>query len=155
MTDNAVFNAIESQWTSARPSRVALDRLVAAVMRRVRLHFVRLLFPRARFGTRCDIRRSFELRMGAAARVEFGEGCVLDNDMIVECAGTLRVGARTIFGHHCTLAARDSVTIGEDCLIAELVSHRISNSFLITFIFLSINSNSGIYAIMNIWILFL
>ena len=34
------------------------------------------------------------------------------------------MGARTIFGHHCTLAALDSLRIGEDCLLAEMVSIR-------------------------------
>lgn len=100
------------------------DRLVAALMRRVRLLFIRLRFPRAQIGSRCDIRRRLALCMGTSAVVEFGRRCVLDHDMIVECTGTLRVGEGTIFGHHCTLAARDSVTIGVDCLIAELVSIR-------------------------------
>ena len=85
---------------------------------------MRLRYPRARFGARCDIRRRFEMRMEVFARVEFGEHCVLDSDMTVECMGALRIGARTIFGHHCTLAAREAVTIGEDCLIAEMVSIR-------------------------------
>ena len=49
---------------------------------------------------------------------------MVDHDMTVECTGTLRVGEGTIFGHHCTMAARDSVTIGIDCLIAEMVSVR-------------------------------
>jgi acetyltransferase-like isoleucine patch superfamily enzyme len=38
--------------------------------------------------------------------------------------GKLHIGHRTIFGHHCTLAARDSLIIGDDCLIAEMVSIR-------------------------------
>ncbi|MCC6484204.1 MAG: acyltransferase [Armatimonadetes bacterium] len=44
--------------------------------------------------------------------------------MTIECYGSLDIGPRTIFGHHCTLAVRESLIIGEDCLIAELVSIR-------------------------------
>ena len=42
----------------------------------------------------------------------------------IECRGRLEIGDRTIFGHHCTLAASECVSIGEDCLIAEMVSIR-------------------------------
>lgn len=62
--------------------------------------------------------------MGEDATVIFGSRCVLDRDMTVECSGSLEVGSGTIFGHHCTLAARESVVIGNDCLIAEMVSIR-------------------------------
>jgi acetyltransferase-like isoleucine patch superfamily enzyme len=99
-------------------------RVGPALSRRWRLIVARRRFSRARFGARCDIRRGLHLRMGNRARIEFGPECVLDRDMTVECEGTLRVGARTIFGHHCTLAASESVIIGEDCLIAEMVSIR-------------------------------
>ena len=51
----------------------------------------------------------------------------MDNDLTIECSGTLRIGDRTIFGHHCTLAALESIVIGEDCLIAEMVSIRDHN----------------------------
>jgi acetyltransferase-like isoleucine patch superfamily enzyme len=81
-------------------------------------------FPSARFGNRCDIRSGFNLLMSPGARLEVGTHCVLDRDMTIECTGALRIGHRTIFGHHCTLAARDSLTIGDDCLIAEMVSIR-------------------------------
>ena len=62
--------------------------------------------------------------MGSAANIRFGECCVLDRNMVVECEGTLYVGDRVIFGHHCTLAAQESVVIGADTLIAEMVSIR-------------------------------
>ncbi len=56
--------------------------------------------------------------------MRFGDGCVLDHGLVVESRGTLEVGDRTVFGHHCTIAADESVTIGRACLIAELVSIR-------------------------------
>jgi acetyltransferase-like isoleucine patch superfamily enzyme len=102
----------------------ATQRVGPALSRRWRLQMARLRFRHARFGARCDIRRGLHLQMRTGAKVEFGAQCVLDRDMTIECEGALQVGARTIFGHHCTLAAYESVVIGEDCLIAEMVSIR-------------------------------
>jgi acetyltransferase-like isoleucine patch superfamily enzyme len=99
-------------------------RVVPALVRRWRLFVTRLRWPRAHFGSRCDVRSGLHLQMGQAAQVEFEPECVLDRDMTIECDGDLRVGARTIFGHHCTLACMESVVIGPDCLIAEMVSIR-------------------------------
>lgn len=62
--------------------------------------------------------------MTPGAKVSFGERCVLDRHLTVECEGELIVGSRTIFGHHCTIGAKESVRIGADCLIAEMVSVR-------------------------------
>jgi len=95
-----------------------------ALVRRIRLLLLRIRYPKAAFGARCDIRRRFSLELGCSAVVQFGERCVIDRDMTIECMGTLVVGDRTIFGHHCTIAARHSITIGSDCLIAEMVSVR-------------------------------
>jgi acetyltransferase-like isoleucine patch superfamily enzyme len=44
--------------------------------------------------------------------------------MTIECRGSLLVGPHTVFGHHVTIGVRDSVQIGANCLIAELVSIR-------------------------------
>lgn len=101
-----------------------LKRVGPALARRLRLWWTRLLHPGAAFGTGCDVRARFVLRRQAGACVRFGPRCVLDNDLTIEVSGRLEVGARTIFGHHGTLAARASLIIGEDCLIAELVSIR-------------------------------
>jgi acetyltransferase-like isoleucine patch superfamily enzyme len=56
--------------------------------------------------------------------VTIGAGCVLDHGFTLEATGTLSIGDRTVFGHHCTVAADDSVTIGAGCLLGELVSVR-------------------------------
>jgi acetyltransferase-like isoleucine patch superfamily enzyme len=97
------------------------------VRKRMRLLWVRARFPRAHFGARVDVRRGLCVRQRPGAIVEIDDCCVLDNDMTIECGGTLRVGARTIFGHHCTVAVADRIDIGEDCLIAEMVSIRDHN----------------------------
>ena len=64
------------------------------------------------------------MRLEKEARVEFGRQCILDRSLNIECHGTLMVGARTIFGHHCTVVAEQQVEIGADCLIAEMVAIR-------------------------------
>jgi len=53
-----------------------------------------------------------------------GERCVLDRYMTIECHGKLDIGDHVIFGHHVTIGVERSVTIGNDCLIAEMVSIR-------------------------------
>ena len=62
--------------------------------------------------------------MGPTGELRVGKCCVLDNDMTIECVGKVIIGDGTIFGHHCTIASRTSIVIGQDCLIAELVSIR-------------------------------
>ena len=106
------------------PPHALLKRITDGITRRLRLTAVRLRFRRARFGAGCDIRPGLDLRMARGATVEFAGACVLDKQMTIEVQGCLSVGARTIFGHHCTVAALDSIRIGPDCLIAELVSIR-------------------------------
>ena len=122
------------QYTSCPPAsslfcseRRSPRRAWPAVLRRLRLLYFRLRYAGARFGADCDIRPGLLIGMGEAASVVFGSKCVLDRDLTIECTGTLQVGSRTIFGHHCTLAARESVVIGDDCLIAEMVSIRDHN----------------------------
>ncbi|MDQ2733301.1 MAG: acyltransferase, partial [Armatimonadota bacterium] len=103
---------------------LSFDRISASILRRVRLLYMRRRYPGVKFGSRCDIRSGLHLALASNARVEFGSRCILDREMTIECDGVLKVGARTVFGHHCTLAVRDSLLIGEDCLIAEMVSIR-------------------------------
>lgn len=95
-----------------------------AVRRRWGLAVYRRLHPRVSFGRRCDIRRGVRIRVARGASVGFGANCVLDEGLVAECRGRLLVGDGTVFGHHCTLAAAESIEIGRDCLIAELVSIR-------------------------------
>lgn len=101
-----------------------LRRLGPALGRRARLAWRRLRHPRARFGAGCDIRRGLCLYIEEGGRVRFGPRCVLDRDMTIEARGLLDVGAGTIFGHHVTLGVNERVSIGDDCLIAEMVAIR-------------------------------
>ena len=108
----------------APPSVSLMQRLGPALGRRLRLLWYRCRFPRAQFGRACDARAGLHILVGPKGTLLIGNRCVLDRDLTIECQGRLDIGNRTIFGHHCTLAAVDFVTIGEDCLIAEMVSIR-------------------------------
>lgn len=99
-------------------------RIVMGVWRRARRLWLQTRFPRAHWGRGCDVRMGIRLHLGPRGELRLGSECVLDRDATLECLGTLHIGARTIFGHHCTLAAKQSLLIGEDCLIAEMVSIR-------------------------------
>ena len=101
-----------------------LHRTRGFIRRRAGLTLVRLRHPRVRFGSRCDVRRGARFLVARGAPVSLGSGCVLDYGFTLECRGRLDVGERTVFGHHCTVASDAGVTIGRDCLIAEMVSIR-------------------------------
>jgi acetyltransferase-like isoleucine patch superfamily enzyme len=92
--------------------------------RRLGLAWMRLRYPRIHFGPLCDIRRGARLSVARGASVRFGAGCVLDDGFTLEARGRLEVGDRTVFGHHSTVAVDESVVIGTNCLIAEMVSIR-------------------------------
>ena len=99
-------------------------RPLAAIHRRARLLWLRLRFPRAQLGARNDIRAGFKLRLSPDAHFQTGAACVLDTDTTVECSGVLNIGERVIFGHHCTIGCKERIEIGDDCLLAEMVSIR-------------------------------
>jgi acetyltransferase-like isoleucine patch superfamily enzyme len=99
-------------------------RVMWSLRRRLRLAFVRVRHPKARFGAGCDIRSGMKLLILGAGSVRVGSKVVIDQDATLECRGSLVVGSGTVFGHHVTIGVRDTVTIGCDCLIAEMVSIR-------------------------------
>ncbi len=101
-----------------------LHGIRGSVRRRLGLTWARLRHPRVAFGRRCDVHPGARLLVARGARVSFGEGCVLDHGLVVESRGRLEVGDRTVFGHHCTIASDASIVIGQNCLIAEMVSIR-------------------------------
>lgn len=103
---------------------MSLGRLSAALGRRARLKYLQARWPRAQLGARCDIRSGFHLVLGPDADLRIGPRCVLDRSMTIECYGSLHIGREVIFGHHCTLASRQSLSIGDDSLLAEMVSIR-------------------------------
>jgi acetyltransferase-like isoleucine patch superfamily enzyme len=101
-----------------------VHRVRAALRRRVGLAVTRLRHPRIAFGPLCDVQSGAHFTMTRTSTVRFGAGCVLDHGFTLEASGDISVGDRTVFGHHCTVAAERSVVIGADCLLGELVSVR-------------------------------
>lgn len=99
-------------------------RSLWSMRRRCRLILVRVLHPKAQFGSGCDIRSGLRLLILGDGRVQVGQKVVMDHDMTIECRGILIVGSHTVFGHHVTLGVRESLVIGQDCLIGEMVSIR-------------------------------
>jgi acetyltransferase-like isoleucine patch superfamily enzyme len=99
-------------------------RVRAALRRRLGLAIARLRWPRVTFGPLCDVRSGARFTVARGSDVRFGSGCVLDHGFTLEASGTIDVGNRTVFGHHCTVAADRRVVIGRGCLIGELVSIR-------------------------------
>lgn len=99
-------------------------RIVHRLSRERRLAWAKVRWPGVTFGKGCDVRPGLRMTLSPGAVVTFGPGCVLDRNVTIECFGVLTVGARTVFGHHCTVGAKQSVVIGEHCLIADLVSIR-------------------------------
>lgn len=104
-----------------------LKRSISRIRRALALALARGRWPAVEFGSGCDIRRGLHIVRVPGARISFGERCILDRHLTIECGGELLVGAGTIFGHHCTVGAKQSVRIGPDCLIAEMVSIRDSD----------------------------
>ena len=102
----------------------SLHWLRGYVRRRAGLMLTRLFHPRVRFGPLCDVRSGARFEVARGATVRFGSGCVLDVGFTLEDRGIIEVGDRTVFGHHCTIAADEHVSIGENCLLAEMVSIR-------------------------------
>ena len=112
---------------SADPARELPGRALSRLRRALALLAARARWPRVDFGSHCDVRRGLMIVLRPGGGIVFGERCVLDRHLTIECAGEFVVGARTIFGHHCTVGVNESVRIGDDCLIAEMVSIRDSD----------------------------
>lgn len=97
----------------------------AAAGRELRLLRLRWTpMPGICIGRRCDIRAGLRLTIVGGGSVRIGDACILDRNMTIETRGRLEVGHRVVFGHTTTIGVRELVTIGNDCLIAELVSIR-------------------------------
>jgi acetyltransferase-like isoleucine patch superfamily enzyme len=106
------------------PDFGGMFRLRGFLRRRIGLMVTRLRHRKVTFGARCDVRSGAHFTVAREATVLIGPGCVLDHGFTLEASGKLTVGDRSVFGHHCTVAADELVAIGRDCLIGELVSIR-------------------------------
>ena len=104
--------------------RSRMGRISMGVWRRLRRSWLRARFPRAQWGRGCDVRMGLRLALSSRGQLKVGREVVFERDATLECGGELLIGDRSIFGHHCTVAAKERIEIGHDCLIAEMVSIR-------------------------------
>lgn len=72
----------------------------------------------AYIGPNCEIKIRNKGKLILGDKVEFNKG------VTIECYGELKIGRNTFIAHYCTLSADELVEIGENCLIAEMVSIR-------------------------------
>lgn len=69
--------------------------------------------------------RGVRLRATDGARIHLGDGVAIDRFADITAKyGRLEIGARSHIGQFSVICARDAVTIGNDCLIAEHVTIR-------------------------------
>ena len=75
-------------------------------------------------GAGTDLRAGLHVDFGPNGRLTIGQNCVLDRRLTLEVIGDMQIGSGTILGHSCTIGSKESVIIGENCLLAEMVSIR-------------------------------
>ncbi len=76
-------------------------------------------------GGRVTVAPYVRLRISDGATARLGEGVAIDRFAEITAKhGRLEVGARSYLGPFCVICAREAVTIGADCLIAEHVTIR-------------------------------
>lgn len=93
---------------------------------RLRPWWWRLLHPGITIGPGVRIGRGCRLFLDAQAQLVLGRGAEIDDATTIAIygAGRIVLGDDSFVGHHCTLAARESIVIGARTLLAELVSVR-------------------------------
>lgn len=106
----------------ARPGlRVAGRKILDAL--RCRLLSVR--HPGLTWDGAAEIGRRCRFTLSGGGRVQVGDGAAFaEGTHIYARGGSLHIGARSYVGHGAILAAQDSITIGNDVLIAEYVTIR-------------------------------
>lgn len=123
--DAVIATAAEAGASRPRPwPRWSIQRILPGLARRVRLRFLRLRTPNARFGAGCDVRQDVRFEVGPTGKVDVGSRTVLDIGFTAEVQGRLQIGQRVTFGHHVTLGVASDLEIGDDSLIGELCSIR-------------------------------
>ena len=102
-----------------------LDRL-RTIESRVRAQSWRALHPGIDIGRNVRIGRRCRLFLDPEARLILGAGCVVDDfsTFAVYGNGMIELGPGSFVGHHCTLAARETIRLGPGAFLAELVSVR-------------------------------
>lgn len=86
---------------------------------------IKLALSGVEVGGRVTVASYVRLRITDGATARLGEGVAIDRFAEITVKhGRLEVGARSFLGPFCVICARQAVTIGGDCLIAEHVTIR-------------------------------
>ena len=99
-------------------------RAVRALKHQLRLRTTNCSSKNISIGSGTIISSHVRLRVEGSGTIRVANRCVLDEGLVLDSKGELSIGRGAIFGHHCTIAAKDSIRIGNDVLIAEFVSIR-------------------------------
>lgn len=83
------------------------------------------LYPEVTVGARVQVGRGCRLIVDGASHVTLADGCELDDGTTLAAYDAqIVVGPGSFIGHHCTIAARETVRLGPRVFLAELVSVR-------------------------------
>lgn len=105
-----------------------MKRILRALTTRLdRLHgrIALLAVPGLVHGNNVTAQRGVRIRLLDSGKCTFGDDVALDrNSDVTARKGTIIIGARTYIGQSAMLVAREAITIGTDCQIAERVTIR-------------------------------
>ena len=116
-----------TQPTSAAPNApVSMARAKAKARIRSWVWWNRFSRPRVTLDVdgSAQIEQDVDLRLSDSAVLKIEKGVVVRKHSELKVEGACRIGSNTFIGRFCTLCCRDSINIGEDCLIAESISIR-------------------------------
>lgn len=102
----------------------ALDRRLAAWRKRAAERLLLHEHPALRLGRGVRLEPGLLWRIGSGAAVRIGADSRIRMNGEFKADGTLAIGERVHIGPWFTVSVLESVTIGDDCLIAERVSIR-------------------------------
>ena len=103
--------------------RAAINRTNGLL--RLVLGKMKLALSRVHVTGRVQLAHGVRIRATDGARLQLGGDVFIDRFADITAKhGTLTIGARSYVGQYSVICARDNITIGADCLIAEHVSIR-------------------------------
>jgi acetyltransferase-like isoleucine patch superfamily enzyme len=93
---------------------------------RARAQTWRRLHPGIEVGRGVRVGRRCRLFLDPQARLTLADGCIVDDGTTIAVYGQghIDLGSGSFVGHHCTLAARETIRVGQGAFLAELVSVR-------------------------------
>ncbi len=128
MPRDFVFLAMSSMSSLfARPFRCCI-RVTRWLRSTVYRRFICIAFPDCRIKRSVTIGSGVIIRATDGGRIHIGSGCTISRGCeLIAKSGSIKIGDNTFVGRDCILVANDSIEIGDDCLIAEMVVVRDQN----------------------------